>query len=71
MRCDQARTNRVYADKPAPGKTTKGIRKLRAAEANAGKQIVIDQAKGLEEELEAVDKSTVPEVSGIFLGFID
>lgn len=47
---------------------TKGVRKLRAAEASAGKQIVMEQAKELQEELDGVDKSIydldhVPEVS--------
>ena len=50
---------------PAPGKTTKGVRKLREAEANAGKQIVMDQAKAFEEQEEVqdvvvVDKETIP-----------
>lgn len=48
---------------------TKGVRKLRAAEASAGKQIVQEQNRDLEEELDGgVDKATydmngVPEVS--------
>jgi hypothetical protein len=44
----------------APGKTTKGVRKLRAAEANAGKQIIMEQAKQSQEELDTVDKSSYP-----------
>ena len=47
---------------------TKGVRKLRAAEASAGKQIVQEQHRDMEEELDGVDKATydmngVPEVS--------
>jgi hypothetical protein len=44
----------------APGRTTKGVKKLRAAEANAGKQIVMEQAKQSQEELDTVDKSSYP-----------
>jgi hypothetical protein len=44
----------------APGKTTKGVRKLRAAEANAGKQIIMEQAKQSQEELDTIDKSSYP-----------
>lgn len=58
----------------APGRTTKGVKKLRAAEANAGKQIVMEQAKQSQEELDTVDKSTypldsVPAVSDQIKGF--
>ena len=49
-----------FTDYLAPGRTTKGVKKLRAAEANAGKQIVMEQAKQSQEELDTVDKSTYP-----------
>lgn len=43
---------------------TKGVKKLRAAEADAGKQIVHDQTEGDEEELDkAYGLDHVPEVS--------
>jgi phospholipid-translocating ATPase len=44
----------------APGKTTKGVKKLRATEANAGKQIVMEQAKESQEELDSAGKSSYP-----------
>lgn len=34
----------------APGRTTKGVKKLRAQEASAGKQIVMDRQKEMEDE---------------------
>jgi phospholipid-translocating ATPase len=51
---------RVFGLGVAPGKTTKGVKKLRTAEANAGKQIVMEQAKESQEELDSAGKSSYP-----------
>jgi len=43
---------------PAPDKPSKGVRKLRDAEAKAGHQIVMERQKEMEEEEEELSNAT-------------
>lgn len=64
------------SDNLAPGRTSKGVRKLRELEASAGKQIVMDRRKVVEEaeameDVMVIDKEsfpleTIPKVSFAF-----
>ncbi|WWD18543.1 hypothetical protein CI109_102996 [Kwoniella shandongensis] len=54
---------KVFGIGQAPGRTSKGVRKLRAQEGNLGNQIVMDSQKSQEEELDnvvVVDKESYP-----------
>ncbi|EIW73502.1 hypothetical protein TREMEDRAFT_26850 [Tremella mesenterica DSM 1558] len=56
---------RILGIGTAPGKASKGVRKLRDTEAKAGQQIIMDQIKNIDEEEElsnvtVMDKGTIP-----------